>query len=111
MSPGTSWTTTGRLRYASLTSSSKSSRVPGRRLRERLFQAAQETFAARRSSSAASGFKSDHRFYNAKGEGWGADGAFHIAMSTLERQVMNDKEIFHDKRYTNGSIVEKLDII
>ena len=55
--------------------------------------------------------KSDHRFYNAKGEGWGADGAFHIAMSTLERQVLNDKEIFEDNRYTNGNILEKLDIL
>ena len=55
--------------------------------------------------------KSDHRFYNAKGEGWGADGAFHIAMSTLERQVMNDKDIFEDRRYTNGNMVEKLDIL
>ncbi|OPY30093.1 MAG: Inosine-5'-monophosphate dehydrogenase [Methanocella sp. PtaU1.Bin125] len=55
--------------------------------------------------------KTDHSYYNAKGEGWGADGAFHIAMSTLERQVLNDKEIFYDKRYTNGNIVEKLDIL
>jgi CBS domain-containing protein len=55
--------------------------------------------------------KSDHSFYNARGEGWGADGAFHIAMSTLERQVMNDKEIFEDKRYANGNMVEKLDIL
>lgn len=55
--------------------------------------------------------KTDHNYYSARGEGWGADGAFHIAMSTLERQVLNDKEIFLDKRYTNGSIVEKLDIL
>ena len=55
--------------------------------------------------------KSDHSFYNAKGEGWGADGAFHIAMSTLERQVLNDKEIFEDKRYINGNVLEKLDIL
>ncbi len=55
--------------------------------------------------------KTDHSFYTAKGEGWGADGAFHIAMSTLERQVLNDKEIFEDKRYTTGNIVEKLDIL
>lgn len=55
--------------------------------------------------------KSDHSFYSAKGEGWGADGAFHIALSTLERQVMNDKDIFEDRRYTNGNMVEKLDIL
>ena len=55
--------------------------------------------------------KTDHNYYNARGEGWGADGAFHIAMSTLERQVLNDKEIFEDQRYTNGNIVEKLDIL
>ncbi len=55
--------------------------------------------------------KTDHNYYSARGEGWGADGAFHIAMSTLERQVLNDKEIFLDKRYTNGNIAEKLDIL
>jgi len=55
--------------------------------------------------------KTDHNYYSARGEGWGADGAFHIAMNTLERQVLNDKEIFLDKRYTNGNIAEKLDIL
>lgn len=55
--------------------------------------------------------KTDHNFYSARGEGWGADGAFHLAMSTLERQVLNDKEIREDKRYAGSSIAEKLDIL
>lgn len=55
--------------------------------------------------------KTDHNFYSARGEGWGADGAFHIAMSTLERQVRNDKEIREDQRYEGSGIVEKLDIL
>ena len=55
--------------------------------------------------------KTDHHFYSAKGEGWGADGAFHIAMSTLERQVHNDKDIREGKRYIESSMVEKLDIL
>jgi len=41
----------------------------------------------------------------------GRDGAFHIAMSTLERQVLNDKEIHEDRRYPEASIAEKLDIL
>ena len=55
--------------------------------------------------------KTDHNFYSARGEGWGADGAFHIAMSALQRQVLNDKEIREDKRYETSDIVEKLDIL
>ncbi|WP_174591006.1 CBS domain-containing protein [Methanocella conradii] len=55
--------------------------------------------------------KTDRHYYNARGEGWGADGAFHIAMSTLERQVLNDKEIHEDRRYPEASIAEKLDIL
>jgi CBS domain-containing protein len=55
--------------------------------------------------------KTDRYYYNARGEGWGADGAFHIAMSTLERQVLNDKEIREDRRYSTASMMEKLDIL
>ncbi|AFD00026.1 putative transcriptional regulator [Methanocella conradii HZ254] len=55
--------------------------------------------------------KTDRHYYNARGEGWGADGAFHIAMSTLERQVLNDKEMHEDRRYPEASIAEKLDIL
>jgi CBS domain-containing protein len=53
--------------------------------------------------------KTDKHYYNARGEGWGADGAFHIAMSTLERQVLNDKEIHEDRRYPD--MAEKMDIL
>lgn len=55
--------------------------------------------------------KTDRHYYNARGEGWGADGAFHLAMSTLERQVLNDKEIHEDRRYPNATMAEKLDIL
>ncbi|MCD1293426.1 transcriptional regulator [Methanocella sp. CWC-04] len=55
--------------------------------------------------------KTDKHFYSARGESWGADGAFHIAMTTLERQVVDDKEIYEDKRYTTASLAEKLDIL
>jgi predicted transcriptional regulator len=55
--------------------------------------------------------KTDHNFYSGRGEGWGADGAFHLAMSSLERQVLNDKEIREDQRYEASNIVEKLDIL
>lgn len=55
--------------------------------------------------------KTDRHYYNARGEGWGADGAFHIAMSTLERQVLNDKEIWEDRRYPDSAMMEKLDIL
>lgn len=54
--------------------------------------------------------KTDRHFYTAKGEGWGADGSFHIAMAALERQVLNDKEIREERRYTED-IAEKLDIM
>jgi hypothetical protein len=55
--------------------------------------------------------KTDRHYYNARGEGWGADGAFHLAMSTLERQVLNDKEIHEDRRYPDAAFAEKLDIL
>jgi len=55
--------------------------------------------------------KTDHNFYSARGEGWGADGAFHIAMSTLERQVLSDKELREDRRYEDVGFIEKLDIL
>ena len=55
--------------------------------------------------------KTDRYYYNAKGEGWGADGAFHLAMATLERQVLNDKEIREERRYSTASMMEKLDIL
>ncbi len=55
--------------------------------------------------------KTDRHFYNARGEGWGADGAFHLAMSTLERQVLNDKEIHEDRRYPDATMAENLDIL
>ncbi len=55
--------------------------------------------------------KTDHHYYNARGEAWGADGAFHIALSTLERQVLNDKEIHEDRRYPDRAMAEKLDIL
>jgi hypothetical protein len=55
--------------------------------------------------------KTDRYYYNAKGEGWGADGAFHLAMATLERQVLNDKEIREERRYNTASMMEKLDIL
>ncbi len=55
--------------------------------------------------------KTAHHYYNAKGESWGADGAFHLAMATLERQVLNDKEIREERRYNSASIMEKLDIL
>jgi CBS domain-containing protein len=55
--------------------------------------------------------KTDHNYYNARGEGWGADGAFHIAMNTLERQVLSDKEFREEQRYTTPEFVEKLDIL
>ncbi len=54
--------------------------------------------------------KTDRHYYNAKGEGWGADGAFHLAMSTLERQVLNDKEMREERRYPDAAFAEKLDI-
>ncbi|BAI62376.1 conserved hypothetical protein [Methanocella paludicola SANAE] len=55
--------------------------------------------------------KTDRHYYNARGEGWGADGAFHLAMSTLERQVLNDKEMHEDRRYPDVAFAEKLDIL
>ncbi len=55
--------------------------------------------------------KTDRHFYNARGEGWGADGAFHLAMSTLERQVLNDKEMREERRYPDAAMAEKLDIL
>ena len=55
--------------------------------------------------------KTDRHYYNVRGEGWGADGAFHIAMSTLERQVLNDKEINEERRYLDASMAQKLDIL
>ncbi len=55
--------------------------------------------------------KTGRHYYNARGEGWGADGAFHIAMATLERQVLNDKEIHEDRRYPDAAFAEKLDIL
>lgn len=55
--------------------------------------------------------KTDRHYYNARGEGWGADGAFHLAMSTLERQVLNDKEIHEDRRYPDATMAENLDIL
>ena len=55
--------------------------------------------------------KTDRHYYNARGEGWGADGAFHLAMSTLERQVLNDKEIHEDRRYPDATMTENLDIL
>jgi predicted transcriptional regulator len=55
--------------------------------------------------------KTDRHYYNARGEGWGADGAFHLAMSTLERQVLNDKEMHEDRRYPDITFAEKLDIL
>ncbi len=55
--------------------------------------------------------KTDHHYYNARGESWGADGAFHLAMATLERQVLNDKEIREERRYSSASMMEKLDIL
>lgn len=54
--------------------------------------------------------KTDKHYYNAKSEGWGADGAFHMAMSTIERQVMNDKEMRRDRRYPDAAFAEKMDI-
>jgi len=54
--------------------------------------------------------KTDRHYYNAKGEGWGADGAFHLAMSTLERQVLNDKEMREERRYPDAAFADKLDI-
>ena len=54
--------------------------------------------------------KTGKYYYNAKGEGWGADGAFHLAMSTLERQVLNDKEMREERRYPDAAFAEKLDI-
>ena len=55
--------------------------------------------------------KTDRHYYNAKGEGWGADGAFHLAMSTLERQVLNDKEMRQERRYPDAAMAQKLDIL
>jgi predicted transcriptional regulator len=55
--------------------------------------------------------KTDKHFYSARGESWGADGAFHLAMTTLERQVVNDKEMWEENRYTDRTITEKLDIL
>lgn len=56
--------------------------------------------------------KTDRHYYNARGEGWGADGAFHIAMTVLDRQVSNDKVMREEKRYVDhSSIVDKLDIL
>jgi len=89
----------------------KSERFLGRGTINVYFKQHKETFRGTPLVLCRVRLKTDRHYYNARGEGWGADGAFHIAMSTLERQVLNDKEIHEDRRYPDAAMVEKLDIL
>jgi CBS domain-containing protein len=86
----------------------KSERFLGRGIINVYFKQHKETFRGTPLVLCRVRLKTDRHFYNARGEGWGADGAFHLAMSTLERQVLNDKEMREESRYT---MAEKLDIL
>jgi CBS domain-containing protein len=89
----------------------KSERFLGRGIINVYFKQHKETFRGTPLVLCRVRLKTDRHYYNARGEGWGADGAFHLAMSTLERQVLNDKEIHEDRRYPDATMAEKLDIL
>ena len=89
----------------------KSERFLGRGTINVYFKQHKETFRGMPLVLCRVRLKTDRHYYNARGEGWGADGAFHIAMSTLERQVLNDKEIHEERRYPDAAMAQKLDIL
>ncbi len=89
----------------------KSERFLGRGTINVYFKQHKETFRGTPLVLCRVRLKTDRHFYNARGEGWGADGAFHLAMSTLERQVLNDKEMREERRYPDAVMAEKLDIL